>query len=62
MKMEIENSVLGQNGIEFHEKMVENIKMAKTLQLRTLYASYLSSSRNLKNLVFSFQIYQRVHV
>ena len=34
---------LGQNGIEFQEKMVENIKMAKTLQLSSMYASYLIS-------------------
>ena len=46
--MEIEKRVLGQNGIEFQEKMIENIKMGKTPILRTLYASYLSSTRNLQ--------------
>ena len=60
--MEKEKSVLAQNGVKFQENVVENIKMAKALQLFTLYALYLSSTRNLKNLVFSFQIYQRVHV
>ena len=58
----IENIVLGQNGIEFQEKMIKIIKMGKTQKLRTLYASYLSSTRNLKNLVFSLQIYQKDQV
>ena len=54
--------VLGHNGIEFQEKMIESIKMGKPLQLCTLYASYLSSTRNLKNFVFSLQIHQKVQV
>ena len=42
--------------------MFENIKRGKTMKLRTLCASYLFSSWNLKNLVFSLQMYQKVHV
>ena len=58
--LEIEKRILGQNGIEFQEKMIENIKLGKTLVLRTLHASYLSSTRNHKNFLFSLQIRQKV--
>ena len=58
----VEKSFLGQNGVEFEVKMIENIKMGKTMKLRTLCATYLFSSWNLKNLVFCLQIYQKVHI
>ena len=53
--LEVEKSFLGQNGVEFQVKMIENIKRGKTMKLRTLCASYLFSSWNLKNLIFSLQ-------
>ena len=42
--LEIEKSFLGQNGVEFQVKIIENIKMGKTMKLRTLCATYLISS------------------
>ena len=53
--MEVEKSFLGQNGVEFQVKMIENIKRGKTMKLRTLCASYLFSTWNLTNLIFSLQ-------
>ena len=60
--LEVEKSFLGQNGVEFQVKMIEKIKMGKMMKLRTLCATYLFSSWNLKNLVFSLQMYQKVHI
>ena len=60
--LEIEKSVLGQNGVKFQVKIIENIKMAKTMKLRTLCASYLFSTWSLKKLLFSLCIYQIVQV
>ena len=58
--LEVEKCFLGQNGVEFQVKMIEKIKLGKTMKLRTLCATF--SSWNLKNLVFSLQMYQTVHI
>ena len=36
---EVQKRFLGQNGVEFQAKMIENIKNGKTMKLRTLCAS-----------------------
>ena len=60
--MELEESLLGQNGVEFQEKSIETPTGVETLKVRTPYVLYLFSNINIENLVISLIIYQKAHV
>ena len=54
--MELEKSVLGQNGVEFRDNFIKILKRCETQELRTLYALYLFATEKIENSWISLKI------
>jgi hypothetical protein len=59
---ELEQCFLGQNGVEFHQKAIEIIKMGKIHRLRAQAHGTFFSTKVVKFASISLWIYQKVHM